>query len=97
VSSEPGAGHSYNPDVAVDAEHLGITDDVKELGTRIYRRTMRELHSVVCGSAAEDRKDRESLLSAIGADDIILGAAIASVLTTSFAMAPAVRPSSPLF
>jgi hypothetical protein len=90
ILKDPAIAGSLNPDVAIEATHLGVADDLRELGTRIYKRIMRELYSVVCGDATEDKKDRESILSSIGASDVVLGAAIAAVLTTTFGMAPAV-------
>jgi hypothetical protein len=90
IRNAPVVAGEINPDVTYDAEHLGPMDDIKELSTRIFRRVERELHSIVCGSASEDKKDRDSILKATGLGDVALGAAIYSVLTGPLGMAPAI-------
>lgn len=80
TKENPNIAGSYDPVVTYDFEHAGLADDLLDLGGRILRRWERELHSVVCGSASDDKKDRDDILSKIGGDDAVLGAAIASAL-----------------
>ncbi len=77
---DPAIAGSYDPTVTYDFEHAGIADDLRDLGGRILRRWERELYGVVCGTSQEDAEDRANILSKIGADDAVLGAAVASVL-----------------
>lgn len=86
---DPAIAGSYNPKVTYDFEHAGLADDLLDLGSRIVRRWERELHSVVCGTQAEDKKDRDSILKQIGADDATLGAAVGAALV-GLGLGPAV-------
>lgn len=90
MSKTAAVASELNPEVQEDAEHLGIKEDVLELGGRIFRRVERELHEVICGNSAEDKKDRDSILKATGLGDIALGTALYTALTASLGMAPAV-------
>jgi hypothetical protein len=63
-----------------DALGFSIQENVKQLGRRVYKRLNKELHSLVCGQSAEDDADRKLIFQAIGKNDLILGAALASAL-----------------
>lgn len=89
MSKSASIAGELNPAVSEDAEHLGTTEDLLELGTRIFRRVEREIHGMVCGGAAEDKGDRESILKATGSD-VALGTALYAALTASLGLAPAV-------
>lgn len=80
AKGNPSIAGSYDPTVSYDFKHAGIADDLLDLGGRILRRWERELHAVVCGTSQEDEKDRANIRSKIGADDAVLGAAVATVL-----------------
>ena len=80
AKEDPTIAGSYDPVVTYDFEHAGLADELLDLGGRILRRWERELHSVVCGTSQDDEKDRANILSKIGADDAVLGAAVATVL-----------------
>jgi len=77
-------------DFSVDAEHLGLVDDAKELGQRFYKRVSRELHATLCGAGADDSKDRQDLLNAIGGNKTAVVAAISALLVSALGMMPAV-------
>lgn len=80
----------YNPTLVHDVQEMGPLDDLRKLGRRLLRRWTRELHKVACGSADEDKSDRESIIKALGLGDIAVGGAITAVLIGSFAVTPAV-------
>ena len=80
----------YNPTIAYNVQAMGPLDEVRDLGRRLLARWMRELHKVACGSADEDKGDRESILKSLGLNDVAAGAAIVTVLVSTFAVAPAV-------
>jgi len=90
VRADAALGGEPNLRVVEDAAHLGITEDLVQLGNRIFRRIEREVHDLLCGTSADDKKDRESILSKITGGDAALGAALYGVLTASLGMAPAV-------
>jgi len=80
TKADPAISGSYDPIVTYDFEHAGIADDLRDLGARIFRRWERELHAVVCGTDDADKKDRDSILTQIKADDATLGATVGAVL-----------------
>jgi hypothetical protein len=81
---------SYTSTPTYDGAVMGAMDDVRTLGRRLLNRWNHELFKVMCGSEAGDAEDRESLLKAIGATDLVLASAMTTVLVSSFAVAPAV-------
>jgi hypothetical protein len=89
TKENPAVAGSYDPAVAYDFEHAGLSDSLLDLGGRILHRWERELYGVVCGDAKEDAADRNSILTKIAGDDIALGAAVGGVLI-SLGVGPAV-------
>lgn len=87
VRADAAVSGQLNPQVFEDPKHLGITDDLVELGGRIFRRIERELHGMLC--SADGKKDRESIVKSLGGD-AALGAALYALLTASLGLAPAV-------
>jgi hypothetical protein len=85
----PGAAE-YDPVITYDVQEMGSLDDLRDLGRRLLHRWSRELHHIACGSMDDDKKDRESIIMALGLGDVAIAATISSVLVTSFAVAPAV-------
>jgi hypothetical protein len=45
---------------------MGITDDMKALGSRIFRRWNRSAYELACGADADDEKTRSELRKALG-------------------------------
>lgn len=90
ASTNPSVAGTYNPEVTYDFEHAGLTDDLLEIGERIFNRVQGQLRAVVCGKDAEDEDDRKKILEQIGLDDAAIGGAIVAVLVSSFAINPAV-------
>lgn len=90
IPEDPAVAGRYNPTITVDYATMGPMDDIVDLGGRILRRWERELHAVVCGDAKADKQDRTTILDALGLDDVALGAALGTVLVTSFGLAPAI-------
>ena len=72
----------YAPQFTYDVAVMGPMDDLRSLGRRVLSRWSRELFKVMCGDAASDQKDRESLLKAIGVSDVAIGAALTAMLVT---------------
>lgn len=89
IGDDPQPAGKYNPEVTIDQQEMGL-EDLAILGRRILGRLERELHAVVCGGGKDDKEDRESILSAVGAGDVALGTILYGVLVTSFGLAPAV-------
>jgi len=80
----------YNPVLTYSMHEMGPLDDLRDVGRRLLKRWMRELHKVACGDADQDKADRESIIKTLGLGDVAVGGAIAAVLVGSFAVAPAV-------
>jgi hypothetical protein len=72
----------YAPTITHDEKMMGPLDDVRALGRRVLARWNRELFQVMCGSAAGDQKERESLLKAIGVSDVAIASALTALLVT---------------
>lgn len=73
-----------------DAKVLGPMDEIRELGSRIARRWIKELRDIVCGTDAQDKEDRSKLQSAFGLTGADLAAALAGFLVASFGTAAAI-------
>ena len=80
----------YNPIFVHDVTEMGPLDDLRDLGRRLLHRWTRELYRIACGSANEDKADRESIIKSMGLGDIAVGGAITAVLISTFAVTPAV-------
>ena len=90
IQADPAVSGSFQPDVAYEATTMGVMDDVKELGRRIFKRWNREAFKLVCGGEDLDKKDREELANAFGLGDAAVAGMIASLLVSSFGVAPAI-------
>jgi hypothetical protein len=82
----------FDPTIVYNVVEMGPMDELREIGRRLFRRWSRELHNLACGSDEAYKVDRESILQAIGGDDVAVAAAITAVLIVSFGVAPALAP-----
>lgn len=70
-------------DPAYDKDHMGIIDDLKELGTRIAMEAAKGLQKLICGSDdPEVTKNREALMAAAGLSEAAAIGAVTSLLLT---------------
>lgn len=89
VAEDPTKGSSFEPRVTYDQATMGLKEDVKEFGQRLFRRWNLEAHKLICGSDPEDQKDREGLANAFGINDVAVGAALSALLVTHLGLVPA--------
>lgn len=78
---EPQIAGELSATVTIDAEHLGILEDVQELGGRIFKRIEREMFDLLCGDSQGAQADRQSIIEATGLGDAALGAALVAAMT----------------
>ena len=90
LAIDPGTAGSFDPSVTYDEARMGLKDDVKEFGKRLFRRWNKEAHNLVCGSKEGDQKDREDLLKAFGVSESVVAATVAALLVSSLGVAPAI-------
>jgi hypothetical protein len=78
-----------NPDMqpTEDPSLLGPMDEIRDLGLRIAKRWIREVHQVVCSPDAVDKEDRDKIQSAFQLKGSDLAAALAAFLVSSFFVA----------
>jgi hypothetical protein len=85
----PQLAGEFAPVVSYDAVVMGPLDTVRELGKRIFDRWNREAYGLVCGGGG-DSKDRDALLDSIGVGQTAFAALLASIIVTTFGLAPAI-------
>ena len=90
IEEEPAKAGTFDPQVVYNQAEMGIKEDVRELGQRIFRRWNVEAYKLVCGSEEKDRKDREELTKAFGISDVAVAASLSALLVTNFGVAPAI-------
>jgi hypothetical protein len=89
LAVDPSVSGSFDPDVAYDEAEMGILDDVRDFGKRLFRRWNRELNNLICGSDPDSREERAQLAKALGISEATAAAYISVLLVTSFGLAPA--------
>ena len=90
LSADPSTAGSFDPDVTYDAAEMGVMDDVRALGKKVFKRCNRELNGLVCGDDPDDAEDRAQLTSALGLGEPAVAAALAGLLVSSLGLAPAI-------
>jgi hypothetical protein len=90
IAVDPSKAGSFDPHLLYDQAEMGLKEDVRELGERIFRRWNAEAFQLVCGSKSKDAKDREELAKAFGVSDVAVAAVVSALLVTNFGVAPAI-------
>jgi hypothetical protein len=71
-------------DVTLEPEYdkttMGPLDDLRALGRRVIKRWNKELYGIVCGAKADNEKDREAIVQALGIGEVAVIAAVAAAL-----------------
>jgi hypothetical protein len=73
--------------VNYDGKLMGPMTEIADLGKRIAKRWIREIHQVVCGNEADDKDDREKLQSLFGLKGSDLATALTAFLVSTFFVA----------
>jgi len=90
MAANPKVAASFAPRVIYEKRTMGILDDLREFGRRLFRRWNEEAYNLVCGSQARDEKDRKDLLEAVGIGDAaVVAAVISGGLVAYLGVAPA--------
>lgn len=70
-------------DPAYDSSHMGVIDDLRDLGMRIVMRAASGLQKLICGSDdPEIAKNRQALIAAAGISEAAAIGAVTSLLLT---------------
>jgi hypothetical protein len=89
ISAAPEAAGSYSPDVVHSAAEMGVLDDVRDFGRRLFKRWNVQAWELVCGTDEDDTDDRKQLLDSIGVDKTTAAATLAALLVAHLGVAPA--------
>lgn len=90
MRADPRVAGSYSPQVVHSAAEMGVLDDVRDFGRRVFKRWNVQAWELVCGTDADDSKDRKDFLDSIGVDKSVATMALAGLLVSHFTLAPAV-------
>jgi len=69
-------------------EYLGPMEDLSRFGRSYFKRVKKQLLDILCGSDAENAKERDDLVKAILSGREAVAAAMASLLVTALGVAP---------
>lgn len=89
VAADPTVGSSFDPSVTYDQAEMGLKEDVREFGQRLFRRWEVEAYKLICGSDYEDQQDRKELVNSFGVSDVAVAAALSALLVTHLGLVPA--------
>jgi hypothetical protein len=90
MAKDPTKGSSFDPDVTYDGAEMGLLDDVKTFGRRLFRRYLAEIHKIMCGSDPDDQKARETLVKKFGLSEVAVTGALSALLVTHLGLAAAI-------
>jgi hypothetical protein len=79
-----------------EANIMGPMDDVRNLGKRILKVWNTQLHALVCGNQAENKKDRQAILGALSLGETAVIGAVAGALIGLAVPAPLAAALAPL-
>ena len=90
VAKDPKKGGSFDPDVTYDGTEIGLLDDVRDFGKRLFRRWIVEVHKLACGSDPDYEKERKLLADKLGLSEVAVTAALTGILIANFGLAAAI-------
>lgn len=91
IRLDPAVAGSFEPHIEFHVEAQGITfEDVRDLGRRFFKQLSPAAYQVICGSDAEDTKERQKLDDAFSIGIDAVASSIAAVLVASLGLAPAI-------
>lgn len=79
IEENPALAADPTLDPPYDSTHMGLVDDLRDLGLSIAALWARKLHGVVCGEEAS-AEDRQKLLSALNVSEAAAISVVASLL-----------------
>jgi len=90
IAEDPTLCGSFEPEVTYEKAQMGLMDDVREFGKRLFMRWNAEAHKLLCGSDPDEQGDREKLAKAVGLGEISVAGTLAALLVTHLGLAPAI-------
>jgi hypothetical protein len=90
IQENPNLSSSFSPQVIYDEAAMGVLDDVRDYGRRIFRRCSAEGYKLFCGDDPEDEEDRKQLAEVTGISQGQFSALLASMLVGQLGLAPAI-------
>jgi len=96
IKKNPALKEDANLQPKYDQTTMGFMDPLKEAGGRILRRWNKELHGLVCGTQARDRKERQEILGALNLGETAVIGAVAAALLAMGVPAPIAAALAPL-
>ena len=90
IQENPGLSSSFDPAATYDQSTMGILDDVRNYGKRLFRRWSAEGYKLICGDDPEDEEDRKELADAFGLGGNKAASVMAAMLVAQLGLAPAI-------
>lgn len=89
IAEDVAKAGSFEPSITDDTlDTMGLRDEAQELGRRLFNRWQVEIYNLVCGSAADNQKERKAVLDAIGLGEVAMAASLTGVLISLLGLAP---------
>jgi hypothetical protein len=80
----------FDAAVSYDAPFAGPLDILKEFGQDLFDRLSKSIYDLVCSTNSENEEDRKKLEAAVHLGTTALATSLASLLVSSFFLAPAI-------
>jgi hypothetical protein len=90
IQNNPELSGSFEPTAAYEASTMGVLDDVRNYGKRLFRRWSVEGYNLICGDDPEDEEDRKELANAFGLGNNKIASVMAAMLVAQLGLAPAI-------
>jgi hypothetical protein len=90
IGQDPAKSASFEPEVTYDQAQMGLKEDVKDFGQRLFKRWNAEAYKLFCSTEVEDKQFRTEMTNAFGVGDTAVAAVLASLLVTHLGIAPAI-------
>jgi len=90
LALDPAVAGEFDPHVQYSEAEMGVLDDVRAFGQRLFRRWNRELNGLICGADPDDAAERKKLADTIGLGETAVAAFVATLIVSSLGLAPAI-------
>jgi hypothetical protein len=87
--TDPKKVAEFQPQIPPEFETLGMVADLKALGRNYFSRVNKGAYELMCGSDADDTRERKKLVEAFGIGKEAVAAALAALLVAYLGIAPA--------
>src|SRR3954452_9954099 len=74
LAADASIAGSFDAHVSAETTEMGVMDEVRKLGNRLFRRWNREAHDMLCGTADGAQRDRQEISRALGVDEATVAA-----------------------